>query len=295
MTELNIGVIGLPGKWSTEALADAVEQKTGRRMVVDLATVHADLGSGQLCYQGQDLCQLDAIIIKKVNGQYSAKILDQLQLLRIAEASGVRIFSPVNSIMQLINRLSCTVTLNNAGIPMPHTRVTGDVETAIKTVRDFGAAVFKPLYSTKARGMLLLDDSLSERKLKQMVEGFHEHNPLMYIQQHITLPNYDLGLMFLAGRYIGTYARVMGKDSWNTTIHDGGYYQSHQPSDDIIEIAWQAQNLFNLDFTSVDMAETEHGPMVFEVSAFGGFKGAKKGAGLNAAEMYVDYVINSLS
>ena len=32
MADLNIGVVGLPGKWSTETLADAVEARTGRRL-----------------------------------------------------------------------------------------------------------------------------------------------------------------------------------------------------------------------------------------------------------------------
>ena len=44
----------------------------------------------------------------------------------------------------------------------------------------------------------------------------------------------------------------------------------------------------------MDMAETEDGPVVFEVSAFGGFRGAKEGLGINVAERYVDYVLNKL-
>ena len=37
MTELRVGVIGIPGKWSTEALADALEQRTGNRLFVRIA------------------------------------------------------------------------------------------------------------------------------------------------------------------------------------------------------------------------------------------------------------------
>jgi tetrahydromethanopterin:alpha-L-glutamate ligase len=38
-----IGVIGIPGKWSTETLADAVEKQTGFRLVVDMADISLDL------------------------------------------------------------------------------------------------------------------------------------------------------------------------------------------------------------------------------------------------------------
>ena len=37
MTEARIGVIGLPGSWSSEALADEVEKKTGRRLLADMS------------------------------------------------------------------------------------------------------------------------------------------------------------------------------------------------------------------------------------------------------------------
>ena len=39
MADISIGVVGLPGKWSTEKLADAVEGRTGKRLVVDMAEV----------------------------------------------------------------------------------------------------------------------------------------------------------------------------------------------------------------------------------------------------------------
>ena len=43
MANYKIGVIGIPGKWSTETLADAVEERTGYRLVIDMAGVSLDL------------------------------------------------------------------------------------------------------------------------------------------------------------------------------------------------------------------------------------------------------------
>ena len=53
---------------------------------------------------------------------------------------------------------------------------------------------------------------------------------------------------------------------------------------------YRAQAPFDMDFTTVDVAETSDGPIVFEVSAFGGFRGALEGAGIDAAGSYTDYV-----
>ena len=295
MAEFKIGVVGLPGKWSTETLADAVEVRTGQRLIVDINEVALDLTGPRLHYRGLDLCRFDALIVKKISREYNPNTIDRLELLRAAEAMGVRVFSPALSMLRLIDRLSCTMTLANGGLPMPPTLITEDPVQADAAVVKFGSAVFKPLFSTKARGMVVVDADMSETERKQKIESFHKYNPMMYIQKKMRLPGQDLGLVFLGGEYLGAYARVSEGSSWNTTILHGGRYAMAEPDPNWIEIAKRAQALFNMDYTTVDMAETEQGPVVFEVSAFGGFRGAKEGLGINVAERYVDYVLKQLT
>ncbi len=298
MAELNtlkIGVIGLPGKWSTETLADAVEKRTGFRLIIDMAEVALDLAGRRLLYQGHDLCKLDALVVKKISASYSPNTLDRLELLRVAEAAGVRVFSPAERILRLIDRLSCTVTLANAGIPMPDTRVTEDIDAALAAVREFGNAVFKPLYSTKARGMCVIAADDPETAIREQIAAFAKNNPMMYIQRKVNLPGRDLGMVFLGGEYLGTYARVSAGEAWNTTINSGGRYAAHQPDTAIIELARRAQAPFGMDFTTVDVAETDTGPIVFEVSAFGGFRGALEGIGLDAAGLYVEHAMRHVN
>ena len=270
MAEPRIGVIGIPGKWSTETLADAVERRTGSRLVIDMARVELDLGDGRLMFEDQDLCRLDGLMVKKISAEYSPNTLDRLELLRFAESAGVRVFSGAVNMLRLIDRLSCTVTLRNAGIPMPDTIV------------------------TKARGMCVIESAWSAGKKLSAVEAFQRDNPMMYIQRRIDLPGRDMGLVFLGGDYLGSYARVSQSESWNTTIHSGGRYDACTPSAEIVELAHRAQAPFGMDFTTVDVAETADGPIVFEVSAFGGFRGALEGAGIDAASAYADYAIARL-
>lgn len=295
MAEPKIAVVGIAGKWSTETLADEVETRTGFRLVVDMGRVELDLAQRRLWFDGHDLCSLDGLIVKKISGEYSPNTLDRLELLRVAEAAGVRVFSGAQNMLRLIDRLSCTVTLGNAGIAMPETCVTEHVELALGAVRRFGGAVFKPLFSTKARGMVLLDADQPETALREAITTFRDDNPMMYIQRKLDLSGRDLGLVFLGGEYLGTYARVSQGDAWNTTINSGGRYAAYNPSDGIIDLARRAQAPFGMDFTTVDVAETAAGPIVFEVSAFGGFRGALEGAGIDAAAAYTDYAIGSLT
>jgi ribosomal protein S6--L-glutamate ligase len=129
---------------------------------------------------------------------------------------------------------------------------------------------------------------------REQVQAFHEDNPIMYLQQMVDHPGKDLGVAFLGGQYLATYARAGNSDSWNTTTRSGGKYEPFEPPREIIELARRAQDLFSLDFTCVDVVETDDGPKVFEVSAFGGFRGLRDANGIDAAARYVDYVLERI-
>jgi ribosomal protein S6--L-glutamate ligase len=287
-----IGVVGIPGGWSSEGLTDAVFQKTGYRLLINMKEICVDLSGGKIWYKDTDLTTLDALIIKKVGSRYSPDLLDRLELLRFLYEKGMKMFSSPLRIMRVLDRLSCTVTLQNGNIPMPPTTITEDVDAAVRTVHTYGEAVFKPLYTSKARGMELIKAGPETRNA---VESFKESNSIMYIQKKIDLQgSKDLGVVFLGGDYLTTYARCGSGDSWNTTTHNGGKYQPYTPSQAIIDMAKKAQDLFGLDFTCVDVAETDEGAFVFEVSAFGGFRGIQTASNMDGANLYLDYVLNQL-
>jgi ribosomal protein S6--L-glutamate ligase len=290
---LKVGVVGVSDRWSSEALADAVAARTGSRILIDMGRVETALSSGRVIFGNIDLASLDGLIVKKIDAIYSPSLVDRLEILRFLEAQGVAIFSKPASMLRLVNRLACTVTLRNAGIPMPQTVITEDVEIAIEAVRRLGRAVLKPLFSTKARGMLLID--CAEPGWQEAVRTFNVGNPVIYLQQMVDMPGRDLGVAFLGGRYLATYARVGNHDSWNTTTLSGGRYAAHEPSAAVLELATRAQAPFGLDFTCVDVVETDRGPMVFEVSAFGGFRGLMDAFGIDAAALYADHVCQVLN
>ena len=287
----HIAVIGNNGGWSSELLADYVAGVTGRRLLVEMQNVCLDLSHGKVWHDGMDLTQLDAIIIKKIGPYYSPHLLDRLEILRFLEHKGVRIFSRPTNILRVLDRLSCTITLRMAGIPMPPTAITEDTNQALKIIKDYEEAVVKPLYSTKARGMRLIRHS---REAHVEVENFKQENPIMYIQKKLDIQGRDLGVVFLGGEYVTTYARCNDTASWNTSTENGCRYAAYDPAPETIETARKVQALFNLDFTSVDVVETPDGPLVFEVSAFGGFKGMKIARNIDGAKRYVDYVLKKL-
>ncbi|MBG0788953.1 MAG: GAK system ATP-grasp enzyme [Desulfovibrionaceae bacterium] len=290
---MKIGVIGTPGGWSSEKLADTVAERTGQeRVLIDMEQVRLDLPSGEAFHNGHRLGDFDALMIKKIGSRYSPDLLDRLEVLRYLSEKGLRIFSSPYSILRALDRLSCTVSLQINDIPMPPTTITESVDQALVALEKYGQAVFKPLYTSKARGMTVLENGPDARA---KIEAYKAEFPIMYIQKTIDLGDLDLGIAFLGGEYLTTYARCKTNGAWNTTTASGGKYRPYEPAPEIIELARKAQAPFNLDFTCVDVAITPDGPYVFEVSVFGGFRGIQETSGIDAAARYVDYVMEKLT
>lgn len=288
-----VAVVGIPGAWSSELLATKLAERVGDCRVVDLAHAQLDLETGALRVDDLDLATLDAVVVKKIAPRYSADVLDRVELLRWIEHRGVRVFSPTSAMMPLINRLSGTVRLRQGGIPMPHTIITEREDAVVEAVTRLGPCIAKPLYTSKGRGMTRLQPGPD---LAAEVASFRAAgNPVMYVQKMLDLPGRDLGVAFVGGTYLATYARVQAEGTWKSTTSAGGKYQGVEPDDAIIEMAHRAQALFDLDFTCVDVVETAEGPMVFEVSAFGGFRGLQEACGVDAAGAYADHVVHTLA
>lgn len=290
---VRIGVVGIPGRWSSEALVDAVEARTGFRCLIDMQKLVLDLASGSVRCDGVELTGLDGLMVKKVSQAYSPDVLDRLDMLQYVRERGVRVFSEPASMKLLIDRLTGTLKLRAGGIPMPATVVTESLDEAVDAVRRLGSVVAKPLFTSKARGMRVIDDGPG---LFSALRAFRDAgNPVLYLQQRVELTTgRDLGVAFLGGEYLGTYARVRRRGAWSTTTTSGGRYEACDPGPAIVALAGRAQGLFDLAFTCVDVVETPAGPQVFEVSAFGGFRGLRDACDLDVASLYVEHVLREL-
>ncbi len=287
-----IAVVGNPGSWSSDHLHETAGRLAGSSALVDPAHLSLDIEAGRVRAGDVDLHDFDAIIMKKIGQGYRPEYADRLDMLRFVQERGVPVYSDPTRILRVIDRLACTVTLASNDIPMAPTVVTEDVDEAVDAVERFERAVAKPLFTSKARGMEVIEAGPGARAA---IEAFRAaDNPVMYIQKMLELPGHDLGVVFMGGEYVTTYARRGGDDTWSTSVLGKGKYTAYDPPDEIIDLARRAQDPFGLTFTCVDVAETAIGPVVWEVSAFGGFRGLREARDIDAADLYVRFVLERL-
>lgn len=292
---LRVGVVGVPGAWSSERLADAVAEQTGSRSLIDMSRCAVDLTHGRVLHEDVDLCELDAIIIKKLAPSYGPHLLERLEVLRYVRERGVPMFSSPFSVLRLLNRASCTLSLAGAGVVLPPTTITESVPQALLAVRRYGEAVLKPLYSSKGRGMQLVRASEGlalEARLLAFQKAF---SPTLYIQRRVRAIEADLGVVFLGEEYLGTYARVNRAAPWLGTNGGGTAYAPHDASPALVALAARAREVFRLALTTVDVLLTSEGAQVLEVSAFGGFRGSQDALGIDLAARYARHVVDRIN
>ena len=251
-------------------------------LTCDLATGH--IRSGDI-----DLRKLDLVLVKKIGAVRDVEAKARIGILTQLADAGVTIASDPRAIGQVLNRIDCTLRLQQNGIPMPPTLLTECIDDTLDAVETWRSVVIKPPYSTKARGMLILNRQGTNQRAK--LRTFQEKHQVFYVQKILDIGPMDYGLAFLGGLYIGAYARVRGHGGWSTTTAEGGRYAPFQASAEHIELAHRAQAPFSLDFTCVDLALTADGPVIFEVSAFGGFRGLREAQGIDAADLFVEYAM----
>jgi len=291
---MKIGVVGVPGGWSTERLAAAVREAGAQSDVLDLRECSLQLPDRRLFHRGRAVEGLAGVAVKKIGDTAEGVIVqERINLLRLLESSGVPVFSRPDRIAMAVNRYQMTVELARAGLPVPETVITESVADAEQAVERFGAAVLKPLFTSKGRGMVLLDPS---QDVRATLERFRlEGSGPYYLQRFVKHPGRDLGVAVLNGQVLGAYWRVAKDAQWMTTIHAGGRYERADPPRAVLDIALRAAEHFGLLFTGVDLIETgDNEFVVLEVSAFGGFRGLLTANGIDAAPLIAKALLDRL-
>lgn len=291
---MNVGVVGVRGGWSTERLARALRAAGVQTEVLDLQDCTLQLPDRRVYHRGHPVERLTAVAVKKIGDTADGPIVqERINMLRLFEAGGVTVLSEPDRLEMAVNRYRMTVELVRAGIPIPETVVTETIGEAERAVEQFGAAVLKPLFTSKGRGMQLLEPSTDLRSTLEQ----HRQNGFgpYYLQRLIKHAGRDLGVAVLEGRVLGAYWRVAKHEQWMTTIRAGGRYEPADPPAAALDLAERAAKHFGLLFTGVDLVETaEHGYVVLEVSAFGGFRGLLTACGVDAASLVADALLRRL-
>lgn len=282
---LRVGVAGVPGAWSTERMCAALEREGIQSFTFSLADCLHDLNASTVVLEGYDLSALDGIVVKKLGSQQDPALRLRLHVLRALERQGVRIFSRPSVIDAVMDRYHMTMRLVEGGIPIPPTVSCESEATMSAAVQRMGSALLKPVYTSKGRGFVRLGDGAQEA-----ASALPSGTCRTLVQQFVEAPGRDIGACIVGSQFAGAFFRVAGDGQWLTSTSAGGQYAPCDLPGEGRRLAESAADLFGLDFTVVDLVETKKGYLVYEVSAFGGFRGMWEAYQRDVTTEYARYV-----
>jgi ribosomal protein S6--L-glutamate ligase len=286
---VRVAVAGIADAWSSERMAAALADVGVESFVMHLADAIHDIARDSVTHLGEDLCALDGVVVKKLGDQADAASRLRLHALRALERAGVRVFSPADVIDVAMDRYRMMMVLAEQGLPVPDTLAVESFDGLREAVGRMGDCVVKPIYTSKARGMIRIK---APEQLDAMLGEWMPQRCL--VQRFVEAPGRDIGATVVGGEFIGAFARVAQPGEWRTTTLQGGRYERHDLPAEGIELAERAARAFGLDYTVVDLVEQDGGYLLYEVSAFGGFRGLYEATGIDPSSAYAALVKREL-
>jgi ribosomal protein S6--L-glutamate ligase len=281
---MRVGVAGIPGAWSSERMCEALRAERVESFVFSLGDCLHDLNARRVSVDGFDLSKLDGIVVKKIGSQADPASRLRLHALRELERQGVRIFSRPSIIDAVMDRYRMSMALIEAHLPTPRTFGVESESCLHEAVTQLGDAVYKPAYTSKGRGMVRLGPAADAGQPVEM------NGARALVQEFVPAQGRDIGACVLGSRFAGAFYRVAGDGEWMTTTAAGGTYEPCELPARGVDLAERAAELFGLDYTVVDLVETERGYQIYEVSAFGGFRGLWRAYEFDVASRYARYI-----
>lgn len=282
-----IGVVGIAGAPSTEALAAAFRARGADAVVLTAEKLALEASSGTVTCGAHDLQDFAAVAVKKLGDAASPLCTVRATILRAAADDGLPVLSPPAAIAAAVDRHTMTQRLGAAGIPLPETLVTEDREAAADFVHRMGRVIYKPRFTSKGRGMRLVEDGAD---LPRTLDELAEAGLPFYLQRFLPGVERDISVAVCDGQVIGAYYRVRGDHAWSTTTADGGRYEPCPLDAQLERLALRATAIFGLTFTTVDVVRYEGRTWVYEVSAFGGFRGLQA-CGVDGSAYFAEAVL----
>jgi ribosomal protein S6--L-glutamate ligase len=155
-----------------------------------------------------------------------------------------------------------------------------------------GDVVLKPLFGAEGRGMCRVADAETAWRTFRVLEQTAQ---VIYLQQFVRHPGWDVRAFVLGGRVIGAMRRNAGHD-WRTNVAQGGSAERVSLSPDEERLAFRAAEAVGCPIAGVDLLPGPDGELfVIEVNAVPGWKALAPTCGVDVAKEVVRFLARQSS
>lgn len=275
---MRLAILSSGSGWHVSDLIRAANALGHEALTLDFRLLAAGVGFGQPALAG-----FDAVIVRTMPPGSLEQVVFRMDLLQ--RSAAVVVNSP-RALEACIDKYLTTARLHAAGLPVPRTFVCQDAETAQEQFAALGGdVVVKPLFGSEGRGMLrIFDEELAWRTFRTL----ERTGAVIYLQERIHHPGWDLRIFVLGGRPLAAMKRHARGDDWRTNVAQGGKAEAVVPGDAEVALALRAARALDTDVAGVDLIQGPAGEWyVLEVNAVPGWRALAPVAGIDVAAAIV--------
>jgi ribosomal protein S6--L-glutamate ligase len=288
---MRLGIFAAIESTYARLLADAARQRGHQPLLLDFTSLQASVRGGRLTWEcsGHDLRTLDAVVVRTMPPGTLEQVVARMDLLAGLEAAGIPVINPPKSLECAVDKYLTTQRLAQNGLPVPDTIVCESAEAALAAWEQLGGdVVVKPIFGAEGRGILRITDRELAHRAFRTLERL---GAVLYLQQFLCGPRYDLRLLLLDGHLLGAMQRIPKPGDFRANLSQDGTAVPWHPSTEELQLACRAAETTGAIFAGVDlMHRSDLQPVVIEVNAVPGWRGLEETCRVPVAARLLDWI-----
>jgi ribosomal protein S6--L-glutamate ligase len=286
---MRIGILCGGDGWHVQDLLRAAATLGHVAEPVDFRLVQAGIGAPDL----SALDAFDAVIVRTMPPGSLEQVVFRMDLLHALAGRGVAVLNPPRALEVCVDKYLALVRLQAAGLRVPPTVVCQQADAALEAFEALGRdVVVKPLFGSEGRGMVrVTDPELAWRTFR----AIERTQAVLYVQQFIPHPGWDLRAFVLDGRVLAAVRRVAAGD-WRTNVAQGATAEPVTLTPDQEALALRASEAVGTVAAGVDLLPGPDGEWyVIEVNAVPGWRALGPATGVDVARAMIERVTGQIA
>ena len=240
-----------------------------------------------------ELLDVEGVLVRMMPPGSLEQVVFRMDALHRIAAAGVPVINAPRSIESAVDKYLTLALLIEAGLPVPATWTGQSAESALTAFEVMGRDVIvKPLFGSEGRGMLRVSDWELAWRTFHTLERL---GAVLYLQQVICHPGFDLRAFVLGGKILGAMRRHAPSGDWRTNVSLGARAEPCRLSADDERLAIDAARAVGAVVAGVDLIQDlgRGCTVVLEVNAVPGWRALSRVTGVDVATAVLDTLRNA--
>ncbi len=289
---VKVGILSKPDSWHSSQLAAAFNRLGVELVFAAAAQLCVRLGEERAVFGGEArLSDLDLLLVRHVPGGSLEQVIYRMDVLHQLEDSGVCLVNRPGAVEKMVDKYYTSSLLQKAGLLVPDTVLTEQVEEAVRAFDWLGGdVVVKPLFGSRGAGMVRLTDrEVALRTFQALALGRY----VFYLQRFIPHRCTDLRVLVVGGECIAAMERR--GTTWKTNISNGAEPFAYVPEGEVCSASLMAAAAVGADYCGVDLLCGEDGRLyTVEVNSMPAWEGLQSVTPFSIADRIAAFCLSRM-